>query len=287
VDPSPWLVRVAWLALPATVGVALGQALRDASGPVQVVAGTGAWCVWTAVLVATLLPRTSSLTAVRIAAPALAAAAVAAAIADPSAADVVALTWSAALVAVAFLPWTGDAYVDGSSYGDERRLPLRAPTGVLLGPVEVAWALTVAGLAAGPLLLAAQQWAAGAAALVVGLPVAYAAVRRLHVLSKRWVVFVPAGVVLHDPLALAEPQLFPRALVASLGPAPAGSDALDLTLGALGLPIELRVVEPVEVVALRAGRSGATGERVAVGAVLFSPTRPGAALAEARARRFG
>ena len=282
-DLAPWLVRVAWLALPAAIGPAIGAALADASTPVRTVAITGCWAVWTIVLVATLLPRTSSLTAVRVAAPAVGAAALACALADASIADVVAVGWATVLVVVVFSPATGDAYVDGSSYGDERRLPLRVPTAVLLGPVELAWLLVVGGIAAGPLLLATRQWVAGAAALAVGAPLAYAATRRLHVLSRRWVVFVPAGLVLHDPMALAAPQLFPRALVSALGPAPADSDALDLTLGAAGLPLELRVTQPVELSGLRARGDE---DRLVTDALLFAPTRPGAALAEAHRRRL-
>ena len=35
---------------------------------------------------------------------------------------------------------SGEAFVDGSSYGDERRMPLRPPVAVLAGPVPLAWA---------------------------------------------------------------------------------------------------------------------------------------------------
>jgi hypothetical protein len=281
VDLAPWLVRGAWVALPATVAPALAGALSDVSTAVRVVVVSGCWATWTVVLVATLLPRTSSLTVLRIAAPAVAAAAIACAVDDVSIADVVATGWAAVLVIVAFAPATGDAYVDGSSYGDERRLPLRVPPAVLLGPVEIAWLAVVAGVATGPLLLAARQWLVGGLAVGLGLPLAYAAARRLHVLSRRWLVFVPAGLVLHDPMALAAPQLFPRALVASLAAALSDSQEHDLTLGAPGLPLELRLTQPVELSALR-GRD--RSEPLVVDALLLAPTRPGVVLTEARRR---
>ena len=126
-----------------------------------------------------------------------------------------------ALVAAlaAFWPGTGEAFVAGSSYGDERRHAAAGPRAPCSpGRWPLAWAVAVAGVAAGPLLLAARQWVAGAAALAAGLPAAGVAVRSMHTLARRWLVFVPNGVVVHDPLALAEPVLLRRAEVRSFGP---------------------------------------------------------------------
>jgi hypothetical protein len=284
---GPWPARLSWLALPLLAGPALGDALAGASRPVQVVASVGLWAGWAVVLVATLVPSTVSLTLLRIAAPGAVVAALAAAVAgDTSGADVAALAGSLVAALAAFWPGTGDVFVDGSSYGDERRMPLRVPGPLLAGPLLLAWALVAAGLCAGPLLLAARQWAAGTAALVVGLPAAWLAARALHSLARRWLVFVPAGVVLHDPLTLAEPVLLRRADVRSFGPAPAGSGALDLTRGALGLALRIEVSPPASLVMVRAGRRGAS-EAANAPEVLVTPTRPGAAVAEARRRRLG
>jgi hypothetical protein len=290
--PSPsvgfWLlggVRAAWLALPLVVGPVLGDALAGTSRPVQVVASLGLWSVWAGVLVATLVPRSVSLTVLRIAAPAATAAVVIASAADEgdTAWRVIALTWTVVTVAVAFAPEVGEAFVDGSSYGDERRLPLRVPGPLMAGPVEVVWALVAAGVATGPLLLAARQWVVGAVALAVGLPAAWWGVRTLHTLSRRWVVLVPAGLVLHDPLAVVDPVLVRRASVRSFGPAPADTDALDLTRGALGLALELRLAEPVPLLVVR-GRGAS--ESVSTDHLLVTPARPGALLVEARRRRL-
>ena len=118
---------------------------------------------------------------------------------------------------------------------------------LVLGPVPLAWLAAVVAPVAGALLLAAEQWLAGAAVLAVGLPLAAVAVRALHGLTRRWVVFVPAGFVLHDHHALVEPVLFPRRSIRRLGPAPAdpGPDTTDLTQGALGLALELELADPV------------------------------------------
>src|SRR5690606_12614568 len=154
------------------------------------------------------------------------------------------------------------------------------------GPVPVAWALAAAGLVVGPLLLAAEQWVLGGIALVVGLPVVVAVALRLHVFSRRWLVFVPAGVVVHDPLAMAEPVLLQRHLLRRIGPAEADATAdgsLDLTGGALGLALELRTAEPFEV-GRRQGRE--TVETTGVPAVLVTPGRPATTLEIAAERKL-
>jgi hypothetical protein len=283
---SAWPVRVSWLALPLLVGPALGDALAGASRPVQLVASIGAWAAWAAALVATLVPTTVSLTALRLAAPSGVAAALAALVADgPGPATVTGLAGALVVAMIALAPETAEVFVDGSSYGDERRLPLRTPAGLLLGPAELAWAAVVAGVAAGPLLLAARQWAAGAAAVVVGVVAAWWGARALHTLARRWLVFVPTGVVIHEPLTLLDPILVRRNQVLAFGPAPADSEALDLTGGASGLALEMRLIVPIEVVT--AGPRRGSAELAEVTAVLVTPSRPGRVVAEARRRRIG
>jgi hypothetical protein len=190
---------------------------------------------------------------------------------DP--AELVALAWTALVGAgVLFLPEISDTFVNGSSYGPERRMALKVPALLLLGPVELAWAAIVASIAAGPLLLAAHQWLEGALALAVGTFAARVGIVALHRLSRRWFVFVPAGVVLHDPVVLGEALLFPKALVRSLGPAPTDTTAVDATGRALGLVLELQLTEKSSVMKRETDR------------LLFSPGRPGALLREARER---
>jgi hypothetical protein len=269
-----WALRAGWLALPLSVGAAIAHGLESTSTPVQVVAAALAWVAWGVVLVALLVPRTVSLTALRIGAPAALAASIwVSARSGLGAAEVVAMTWTAALAAVVlFIPAIADAFVDGSSYGPERRMTLRVPGLLLLGPVELTWAVTVAGLVAGPLLLAAQVWVAGVLALAVGAVTAWFGIQALHRLSRRWLVFVPAGIVLHDHVLLGEALLFPKRMVRSLGPAAPDSNATDVTGRALGLVLEVQLTEASKVKAVDTDR------------LLFSPARPGALLREARER---
>lgn len=282
---GPWPARATWALLPLAVGPALGDALDASTRAVALTGAVLAWGTWAAVLVAVLIPRAVSLTVLRIAAPAaLAAANWAALTGDRGGADLVAVAWAAVTVVAAFAPTTGDCFVNGSSYGDERRMPLRVPGALLLGPLPLAWVATVAAPIGAPLLTAAEQWVAAGALALVGSPAAVIAARALHGLSRRWVVLVPAGLVLHDLHALVDPVLFPRQSIRRLGPAPADvAGAKDLTLRSFGLALELDLVEPAEIAPRRPDR------RVEVEPVqraLFAPTRPGALLQEAARRRI-
>ena len=271
--------------LPLAVGPALGEALDGSTRAVALTGAVLAWGAWAKVLVAVLIPRTLSLTVLRIVAPAgLAAANWAALAGDRGAADVVAVAWAALAVVAAFAPTTGDAFVNGSSYGDERRMPLRVPGSLLLGPLPLAWIATVAAPIGAPLLIAARQWVAGGLLAIVGVPAAAIATRALHGLARRWVVFVPAGLVLHDLHGLVDPVLFPRSSIRRLGPASTDpGDAVDLTQRALGLALELELVEPTEIAPRRPDR---TVQVELVQRLLFAPTRPGALLTEATRRRI-
>lgn len=249
----------------------------------RTLASVGLWAGWAVGLGATVVPHPVSLTALRVLAPAATVAAVAASIGDR--ASVLAVAWSAVATALAFAPDTGLLCVNGPAYPNERRLPLRAPAPLLVGPVVVAWAVAVAGAAAGPLLLAARQWVWGGVACAVGLPLSWLLLRSLHQLSKRWVVFVPAGFVLVDPLGLTDSVLVRRQHIRSLGPAPAESPGLDLTQRAPGLVVEVTLSQPVDVGLVRPGHR--SGETRSADRLLFTPTLPGAVLDEAKARHLG
>jgi hypothetical protein len=142
----------------------------------------------------------------------------------------------------------------------------------------------VAGVTAGPLLLAARLWVPGAVVLVVGPLAARWGVRVLHGLARRWLVFVPTGVVVHDPLTLVDPILLRRGVVTSFGPAPADTDAVDLTAGASGLALEARLSEPVSLLPVAPRRTPT--ELKGVTRILVTPSRPGRVVAEARRRRL-
>lgn len=288
--PGPWPARLAWAALPVTVAPVLGDALSERSLAVARTGSALGWLVWAAGLLAVVVPRSVSLTALRILGPLVSPVALWSALQldEVGGREVLAVAWGASVLVALIWPQVAEAFVDGSSYGDERRMLLRTPTPLLLGPIELAWAAVVAGPIAAPLLLASRQWVAGAVAAAIAGVVSPAGARALHGLSRRWVVFVPAGVVLHDLQALGDPVLFPRSSVAVLGLAPAAVDGdpgpLDCTLGTLGPALQLDLREPFAV-APRQGRAAL--DLVDVSALRFAPARPAEVVAEAGRRRIG
>lgn len=282
----PWVVRAVWAALPFVTGPAFAGALDERDVTVRTVASVALWAVWGVSLCASLVFHPVSLTIVRLVAPAAnVASAWAAAQEDVGVAGLVAVAWSVLATVVFFLPETGVAYVNGPAYPNERRYPLRVPGPLLLGPLYLSWTLTVGAPIAAVLLLASEQWVAGAIAVVVAGAAGWFLGRALHGLSRRWVVFVPAGLVLHDPMSLYDPVLFPKLQIAGVDLAPAGTDALDLTQGSPGIALELVLRETAKLVLTKPGER--IGPTVDADHILFTPTRPGRVTAEVRERMRG
>ncbi|HEY3239755.1 MAG TPA: hypothetical protein VGL92_09340 [Acidimicrobiia bacterium] len=270
-----------------TAGPAAAAAFDPWSSGPRILATVVLWGVWGAVLVATLVPRPAGLTALRVAAS-LAVLLAAGATREASAgASVAALAGTLAMAGLALHPAVGFAFVNGAAYGDERRFPLRLPPALLLGPLPLAVPLLGLGATAGPLLLAGGHPVPGILALVVGWPLAAGLARSLYSLSQRWAVLVPAGIVLKDPLALADPVLFPRERVASLRPLPypaaPADDVCDLRLGAVAGSLVLELTEEVTLVRTNLRRRG--GEIVRARRLAFSPRLPDLLLADATRRR--
>ncbi len=282
--PVSWLARVVWLTLPFTVGAAIGPALADRSSGVSLVVSLIVWVGWAIGAIGLLTPLPIALTAVRIVGPA--AVPVAAAAAWGGDLDAVSITGIVVAVVAAVLccsGWVADEHVDGPSYGPERRFALRAPGGLLLSGIPLAWVLVVAGATVGPLLLGARQWVLGGVLTTLGWAVAALGARSLHTLSQRFIVFVPAGVTLVDPSILVDAVLFPRTSLLSFGPAPLDGERCDLSQQALGLALEVVTREPTSLT-VRTERRRA--EERTSRAVVFTPARPAAVLAEAASRKL-
>lgn len=279
-----WATRAAWAVLPLGVGPALGHALAGASRPEQLTGSIGAWLVWGVGLVASLVPTTVSLTLWRLLAPGpLVAVIVAALHRADGAATAAALAHGVLVGALVFAGEVGEVFVQGSAYGDERRYPLRVPGPLLVGPLPLGWLVAATALLVGPLALAARQWW-GAPVTLVGAAWGWVFAQRCHRLSRRFVVFVPAGFVVHDHLVLADTALFRAADVRGMRLAPAGTDAADATGRALGPAIEVQVNDQKLVLAGTVRNPGGTGLHVR--SVLVSPTRPGRVLDHAESRRW-
>jgi hypothetical protein len=278
-----WLVRGVWATLPFTTGPALGTALAEASRPIQVVAEVGLWTGWAAGLVATLVPTTVSLTVLRLLAPCPLAAAVAATIVEPGTAGAFAVAFGLLALGLTLRGEIGRVFVQGSAYGEEVRFPLRPPGTLVVGPLPVLWAALAGATAAGPLLLAAHQWVPGSVVTLVAVGLLVVLPRRFHRLSRRFLVFVPAGLAIHDHVVLVETAMFRWRSVRSISRALVGTEAIDLTENALGPALEIALTDAETVV-----RSGVRpGEAITVSARGFvcSPTLLDPALAEANRLR--
>jgi hypothetical protein len=179
---------------------------------------------------------------------------------------------------------TGHFCINGPAYPNERRFLLR-PSAPIFVIAPISASLVAASVALGPLLLASKRWVLGIVAILVGAGMVYLFSRSLYAQAQRFVVFVPAGFVLHDTVVLREPVLFRKQVVERIGPAEANTDALDFTANAPGLAIEFGLTEKVEVTK-RNGPRDAIGETGRTARFITVPTLPGRLISEARQRRY-
>lgn len=282
---APHLMRGAWGTL-IIGGVLLGRAVDGRSSAVMIVSQGVSWMIWGIGLVAVLVWHPAGLVFLRCA----------------SAVALVAITWSVTetegealalralalvIAAVAFLAaqWNevGHLCVNGPAYPNECRFLLRPAAALMVGPLPLFGALTGAGVVVGPLLLASRQWVAGVVATAFGIALVRVLGKALYAQARRFVVFVPAGFVLHDEFVVRDPVLFQRRIIEQLRAAPKQSDSLDLTNSAAGLAVEALLTEKAEIVRLTSRRTSETGSTARF---LFVPTLPGRLLDEARTRRL-
>lgn len=280
---APWLLRGSWLVTGVVGSDALAAALADhgdrGAVAVQVVSGVG----WVTATMAMFFLSVPTLTLLRATVPAAVPAAVLTWIAGGSAvASILALAAALVATAVAFLPDTGRAFVQASAYGEEDRHVLRPPA-AYLAAVIVSWVVSAAAVLVGAVLLGAERWIPGGLVLVLGIALSAWSSRRWHRLARRWLVVVPAGLVIHDHLVLAETLMLRRVDIAGIGLAPAGTRAADLTGPAGGHALQIDATSSVT--AIYAGTpSKPGGTAIHLTACLVAPTRPGRALAAAVGR---
>ena len=269
-----WSLRVSWPVWAVLTAVAAANRLDGAGGAAASVVG---WCMVAVGVVALVVPSTVGLTAMRIVAPAaLPLAAVVVAV-EPGGIAAAALAMGAVIVVLALSAETGQGFVQASAYGDERRHLLRAPAAVLPF-VVLAWSLWCTAVIISIVMLAAAAWVWAVAAGVVAAALTVLLARSFHTLSRRWLVALPAGIVVHDGMALGETLMVPRPNVASAELALAGTEALDLTGPAAGHAIEVAVRQPV-LVQLVGTRAEPKARAVHARSFLVAPSRPGLALA--------
>lgn len=279
-----WTLRSLWFLLPLTVGQAAGDAIASADNAVPRVMTVALWVLWAIGLITSMLPVPVTLTVVRVAAPGAVPLAVWTMFdSDASGLSILATVHAVAVALVALSALIGDRFVDGGSYGDERRMLLRPPAPVAYLVAPLLWVVMAAALTAGPLLLADDRVGLGASITAGAALVWIVGLRALHQLARRWIVFVPTGFVLHDHMVLTEPVLFRRTAIERLGAAIDGSPARDLSNRAAGLLIECELTDPAP---LGLRESAAVASLTDVRRFLFCPSRPGELLDEAERRNI-
>lgn len=246
--PTPTSVRsrtvIIGVALVMWIVLALAapwHVLADSrSTAVAICLGAWGWGLWTVAVIALLVPSSISLTAMRVIVPV----SVVASIISTGAAAIFASVVVGVIVSSAVFC---DVMVQGDAYGDERRFSLRTPV-PQMAPAVVAWVVLVIPTLVGSLGLCARQWTWAVPVTALGLVGVVIIPRRLHRLARRWLVIVPAGVVLHDHVVLGETLMVMRSRLAGVVVADGPDDAADLTGGVLGRRLDIELVEADKVV---------------------------------------
>lgn len=273
------MARIAWLIVALCApwwSLADGRSIA-----VSIALQIWGWGIWLVVGAALLVPTPASLTAIRITIPVVVT-------------QSVAVIWhgdptqnaflQAFAVAGAVVTWrlsyhrvVVDEMVQGGAYGQEIRFALRTPWPHIL-PAIVAWLLFIGSITTGTLFLAAQQWIAGAVLTAVGIALVRTVPRRIHRLARRWLVLVPAGIVVHDHMVLAETMMLRRHNITFVNMTDHAGEEADLTGGVPGsrLVIGARNADKVILTPI-AAKLLKTGEALHVQSFAIAPRRCDAA----------
>ena len=287
-----WVARVAWVAL-ALIPNGIAATLASHGRTAQLVFTLGAWALWALGTLAIFWLSPYSLSALRMVAPLATAGLVGFVFASLSTyADVAVddVAWSLVGVAVGvlallciFLPAFGLLHVQASAYGDEKRLLLRVPA-AQIAPIAVSYIVMVSFAVATLFAVSAEVWWLAALCLVPTVLIFRVVPKRLHRFSRRWLVVVPAGVVVHDELLLAETFMVRTTAVTRVELSATSGEALNLTGDIAGvrrhmvLIVQLREAEKLALSPYLAKMLG-TLDALHVQSYAVAPTLAGHALA--------
>lgn len=127
------------------------------------------------------------------------------AIASGFEAGAIALGWGLTVLILSFSPQVTIEAASRDSAPRERRFPLALPAGLLAFMVVPSTLVAGAGLGFIPAwLLGARPTGTRLLFVLIALVASPVILVSLNRLSRRWLVVVPSGVVLHDPMLLAE-----------------------------------------------------------------------------------
>ena len=231
------VIAIAWVVL--ALSSPWATLADDVSGPTEVVLTSWGWLLWTLVMIALLVPSPVSLTAVRCCAPV-------AVVSAFLAVSPLAVFSSIVALVIGFSPLFADVMVQGGAYGEEQRFSLKTPVPSMV-PTTIAWGVLASSTIGGTLLLAAESFMWGVPVTAIGVILASRVPRLLHRHARRWLVIVPAGIVVHDHLVLAETIMSPRSKVERIEFVSNTGDTADFTGGVAGgrLAVYLRESDKV------------------------------------------
>jgi len=277
-----WMLRFLIGILPF-IGAGVGLVLDDRSRDVQTVGTALAWTIWGVTVVVSFVSHPISLTGLRLGTPIIFCGLAFAAISQRlNAVQIIGVVIGVAILLLSFSAEIGGLYVQASAYGDERRFTLRPPV-VLVAPVLLSALVVDGSIVAAPLFLAARNWWLGSISAAAAIASCILLVPRIHQLSRRWLVYVPAGLVVHDNTVLSMNLMIRKQDLTQIQLAHSDTQAADLTALTWGVPLELSFNESLDV------RLSAIGARhlkalstIHAQAILVAPSRPGTVLRAAR-----
>ena len=261
------------------IGAEVGGLLADRSDAVQFTGTALAWAVWGVVVIASYISDPISLTALRLGTPVVAGFMIFVAVSQGLAgSQIISAAFSIAVLLLSFSAEIGGRYVQASAYGDEKRFALRPPV-VLIAPILLSVLITNLSILGLPMLIAAENWSIAAIALI-GL---FVSIRyllpRIHLLSRRWLVFVPAGVVVHDEIVLSINLMIRKQDLVQIKLARDNSAAADLSALTWGVPLEFSFNKPLDVALTSIGAKHLNSvSAIHATSIIIAPSRPGAVL---------
>lgn len=236
--------------------------------------GIVAWILWAVVAIGTWIHHPISLTTVRCLAPIVVFHSAVYALSESLSSLNIAITTCGIIsLMLMFTADYGSAHVQAGAYGNERRFLLRIPAPVIL-PTLITWVLFTSVLVVLENAAQSENYMLSIPLLLALIAMSWKFAPQMHRLSKRWLVRVPAGWVVHDDLLLAENLLVRSHNLVAIDFALADSDALDLSGMTRGVPIQISLREMTDV---RLSRLGArllkTMDVLHVQAFLVATTR--------------
>ena len=277
-----WLARVLWILVAALSENIISELVNVDSSIGSIIAEIIVWSLWFVTFLALLVPATISLTVIRtlgvLFISVIGLELITAEFSMFTRASLVAII--GCLLVYFFSALLGDVMINGSAYGSEKRFILKPPTFMLFTYLAIIWGLFIV-LSITTIQLLIQNNLIGYLTLITVSALGFFGGKILHQFSRRWLVFVPAGFVIHDPLFLNNSVLFKRNNIEHLttsGIRTIDDETIDLTGGSSGLSSSLKTKEEITI-DLKSEKTQAETRNIR-----FAASLPGLVLKEARSR---